>query len=217
MSCAFCHVGPNPVKPPKDPERPEWANLSSNVGAQFFWWDRVFDWRATTNEKSFLFQALHTSLPGTLDTSLVSTDNINNPRTMNAVYYLGPRMGAGKEVGQGDAQRRRARQQAVQRIRSSVGPARTVLHAAVNDVDAARAEGRIGFRRRTRRAQSRVSQHRTLQRRVAAAFPSVDRRSGDFADQDCGRTKEFGLLAGDRAADAVHGAASSSRPPIRTI
>ena len=31
--------------------------------------------------------------PGTLDTSLVSTDNINNPRTMNAVYYLGPRMG----------------------------------------------------------------------------------------------------------------------------
>jgi hypothetical protein len=99
MSCAFCHVGPNPVKPPKDPERPEWANLSSNVGAQFFWWDRVFDWKATTNEQSFLFQALHTSLPGTLDTSLVSTDNINNPRTMNAVYGLGPRMTLAKKWG----------------------------------------------------------------------------------------------------------------------
>jgi cytochrome c2 len=99
MSCAFCHVGPNPVKPPKDPERPEWVNLSSNVGAQFFWWDRVFDWKATTNEKSFLFQALHTSLPGTLDTSLVSTDNINNPRTMNAVYLLGPRMALAKRWG----------------------------------------------------------------------------------------------------------------------
>jgi cytochrome c2 len=99
MSCGFCHVGPNPVKPPKDPERPEWANLSSNVGAQFFWWDRVFDWKATTNEQSFLFQALHTSLPGTLDTSLVSTDNINNPRTMNAVYYLGPRMTLAKKWG----------------------------------------------------------------------------------------------------------------------
>jgi hypothetical protein len=99
MSCAFCHVGPNPVKPPKDPERPEWANLSSNVGAQFFWWDRVFDWKATTNEKSFLFQALHTSLPGTLDTSLVSTDNINNPRTMNAVYYLRPRMTLARKWG----------------------------------------------------------------------------------------------------------------------
>jgi hypothetical protein len=99
MSCAFCHVGPNPVKPPADPENPAWANLSSNVGAQFFWWDRVFDWRGTTNERSFLYQALHTSLPGTLDTSLVSTDNINNPRTMNAVYYLAPRMGLAKRWG----------------------------------------------------------------------------------------------------------------------
>src|SRR5262245_12191353 len=99
MTCGFCHVGPNPVKPPKDPERPEWAELSSNVGAQFFWWDRVFDWKATTNEQSFLYQALHTSLPGTLDTSLVSTDNINNPRTMNAVYGLGPRMALAKRWG----------------------------------------------------------------------------------------------------------------------
>lgn len=99
MSCAFCHVGPNPVKPPPDPENPKWEHLSSNVGAQYFWWDRVFDWRASTNGGSFLNQALRTSLPGTLDTSLVSSDNINNPRTMNAVYYLGPRMGLAKKLG----------------------------------------------------------------------------------------------------------------------
>jgi hypothetical protein len=99
MTCAFCHVGPNPVKPPADPENPRWEHLSSNVGAQFFWWDRVFDWKATTNEGSFTFQSLHTSLPGTLDTSLVSTDNINNPRSMNAVYYLGPRMALAKRWG----------------------------------------------------------------------------------------------------------------------
>jgi hypothetical protein len=99
MSCAFCHVGPNPVKPPADPENPRWENLSSNVGAQFFWWDRVFDWKGRTNGKSFLNQALRTSLPGTLDTSLVSSDNINNPRTMNAVYYLGPRMGLARRFG----------------------------------------------------------------------------------------------------------------------
>jgi hypothetical protein len=99
MSCAFCHVGPNPIKPPSDPEHPGWENLSSNVGAQYFWWDRVFDWKGTTNQQSFTYQSLHTSLPGTLDTSLVSTDNINNPRTMNAVYYLGPRMGLAKRWG----------------------------------------------------------------------------------------------------------------------
>ncbi|MGE3959621.1 MAG: hypothetical protein AB7H96_23095 [Vicinamibacterales bacterium] len=99
MSCGFCHVGPNPVKPPVDPENPRWAELASNVGAQYFWWDRVFDWKGRTNGRSFLNQALRTSLPGTLDTSLVSSDNINNPRTMNAVYYLGPRMGLAKRFG----------------------------------------------------------------------------------------------------------------------
>jgi hypothetical protein len=97
MSCAFCHVGPNPLKPPKDPERPAWENLSSNVGAQYFWVDRIFDWDA--DPSSYIFQMFHTSRPGTLDTSLVSTDNINNPRTMNAIYNLGPRLEQAKRFG----------------------------------------------------------------------------------------------------------------------
>lgn len=99
MSCAFCHVGPNPIRPPADPENPAWANLSSNVGAQYFWWDRVFNWRGDSHASSIFFQALHVSRPGTLDTSLVSTDNINNPRTMNAVYNLPARMAQAKKWG----------------------------------------------------------------------------------------------------------------------
>ncbi len=99
MSCAFCHLGPNPIKPPADPENPKWENLSSNVGAQYYWVDRIFNWRGDTAKNSFFFQLLHTSRPGSLDTSLVSSDNINNPRTMNAVYYLGPRMGVAKQWG----------------------------------------------------------------------------------------------------------------------
>jgi hypothetical protein len=99
MSCAFCHVGPNPIRPPADPENPAWANLSSNVGAQYFWWDRVFNWRGDRHAGSIFFQALHVSRPGTLDTSLVSTDNINNPRSMNAVYNLAPRMAQAKKWG----------------------------------------------------------------------------------------------------------------------
>jgi hypothetical protein len=92
MSCGFCHVGPNPIRPPKYYEYPEWADLSSNVGAQYFWWDKIFNWRGDAAENSVFFQALHVSRPGTLDTSLVSSDNINNPRTMNAVYQLLPRL-----------------------------------------------------------------------------------------------------------------------------
>jgi hypothetical protein len=97
MSCGFCHVGPNPVKPPVDPEHPRWENLSSNVGAQYFWIDRIFDWEA--DESNFVFQLFHTSRPGSLDTSLVSSDNINNPRTMNAVYLLKPRIAEAKRWG----------------------------------------------------------------------------------------------------------------------
>jgi hypothetical protein len=90
MSCAFCHVGPDPTRPPADPEHPEWVNLNNSVGAQYFWIDRIFDWKA--DPSTYVHQMFHTSRPGSLDTSLVSSDNINNPRTMNAIYNLGPRL-----------------------------------------------------------------------------------------------------------------------------
>ena len=97
MSCGFCHIGPNPVNPPADPENPEWANLSSLVGAQYFWVDRIFSWQA--DPSNFIFQLLHTARPGALDSSLVSTDYIDNPRTMNAVYELPARMGVARDRG----------------------------------------------------------------------------------------------------------------------
>jgi len=98
MSCGFCHVGPNPLNPPSDPNNPEWKNLSSLVGAQYFWIDRIFSWDG--DQSSFVFQDFHSSRPGSLDTSLVSTDNINNPRTMNAVYGLKARLAMAKQWGQ---------------------------------------------------------------------------------------------------------------------
>jgi hypothetical protein len=90
MSCGFCHVGPNPTHPPVDPENPTWADLNSNPGAQYFWVDRIFTYEA--DPTSFAYQLFHTSRPGGLDTSLVSSDYINNPRTMNAIYSLGARL-----------------------------------------------------------------------------------------------------------------------------
>ncbi len=94
MSCAFCHVGPSPINPPDDFENPKWANLNSNPGTQYYWFDRVFYWSA--DETSFPYQWYKTYLPGTIDTSLISSDNINNPRTMNAVYNVLERLDAAK-------------------------------------------------------------------------------------------------------------------------
>jgi len=98
MSCGFCHVGPSPTRPPADPNNPKWENLSSSVGAQYFWIDRIFAWEY--KKENFVVQLLMTSRPGTLDTSLISTDSINNPRTMNAVYNLGARMKLARRWGQ---------------------------------------------------------------------------------------------------------------------
>ncbi|MBD8525093.1 hypothetical protein [Pseudomarimonas arenosa] len=98
MSCGFCHVGPNPTNPPADPENPQWANLNSNPGAQYFWIDRIFSWQA--DPTSFPYQLFHTARPGALDTSLVSSDYINNPRTMNAVYSLVARLENAKRFGE---------------------------------------------------------------------------------------------------------------------
>jgi hypothetical protein len=108
MSCAFCHVGPSPINPPADPENPKWENLASNPGAQYFWVDRIFFWNTrprgsdnapAPNEGNFLYQLFHTNPPGSLDTSLVSTDYMNNPRTMNAIYSVIARLGLSAETG----------------------------------------------------------------------------------------------------------------------
>jgi hypothetical protein len=98
MACGLCHVGPNPLKPPKDPDNPKWENLSSNVGSQYFWTDKIFYWQ--NDQSNFVWQLFHTYRPGSLDTSFVSTDNINNPRTMNAIYLLGDRLEHAHRWGQ---------------------------------------------------------------------------------------------------------------------
>jgi hypothetical protein len=97
MACGFCHVGPSPIHPPKDPEHPAYSELNSTVGAQYMWVDRLFFWKP--DEASFMYQWVKTFRPGSMDTSLVSTDNINNPRTMNALYRVWDRLKIGKVIG----------------------------------------------------------------------------------------------------------------------
>lgn len=90
VSCGFCHVGPHPLNPPRDPEAPDWANLSSTIGAQYWKPQPAFGNLQTGN--SFLFHFLASQQPGTVDTSLVSTDHINNANTINAVFEINPRL-----------------------------------------------------------------------------------------------------------------------------
>lgn len=102
MSCGFCHIGPSPVKPPADPANPSFANLSSSVGAQYMWVDRlfIFNYDKPGGHGNYMYQLAHTYRPGAMDTSLISTDSINNPRTMNAIYDFATRMEIAKRIGE---------------------------------------------------------------------------------------------------------------------
>ncbi|MBV9880279.1 MAG: hypothetical protein JO180_07280, partial [Gemmatirosa sp.] len=92
MSCAFCHVAANPMHPPADPEKPQWADLSGNIGNQFFRTKNIFAYGS--DESSFVYQVLGAMHDGTLDTSFLASDQIFNPSTMNAIYEVGGRLQA---------------------------------------------------------------------------------------------------------------------------
>ncbi|QNI30185.1 hypothetical protein H7849_13375 [Alloacidobacterium dinghuense] len=90
ISCALCHVAFNPLKPPDDPEQPKWQNLSSTIGNQYLVGAKVF--AATASADSYAFQVLHSWKPGTIDTSFLATDNLNNPSKINSIYAIKDRL-----------------------------------------------------------------------------------------------------------------------------
>jgi hypothetical protein len=90
MSCGFCHIGPHPLNPPKDPENPDWANLSGVIGAQY--WDPQPAFGNLVGRPNFLHHFLKSQAPGTIDTSLVSTDQINNTNIINAIFDVPARL-----------------------------------------------------------------------------------------------------------------------------
>jgi hypothetical protein len=88
MACSFCHIGPDPVNPAADPDEPDFANLSDYVGQHYMKVWEIFGHEMGPD--NFVKQLLMTNPAGTLDTSFISTDYLNNPGTMNAVYNLPP-------------------------------------------------------------------------------------------------------------------------------
>jgi mono/diheme cytochrome c family protein len=86
MACAFCHTSFHPLKPPRDLTAPQWENISGNIGAQYLRPRAVFG--NLLPKDNFIYHVLDSQPPGTIDTSLIASDNLNNPNTMNAVFKL---------------------------------------------------------------------------------------------------------------------------------
>lgn len=90
VSCAYCHASYHPLNPPRSLTQPEWSNLSGNIGAQYLRIRVAFGNLLTKDQ--FIYHLLDSQPPGTIDTSLIASDNINNPNTMNAVFKLPERV-----------------------------------------------------------------------------------------------------------------------------
>lgn len=90
MACGFCHVSFNPLKPPADPEKPKWENMSSTIGNQYLNASRIFGNGAPPD--SYAYQLFHSWPRGTVDTSFIATDNLNNPSKINSIYAISARL-----------------------------------------------------------------------------------------------------------------------------
>ena len=86
MSCGFCHASYHPLDPPRDLVNPQWRNISGNIGAQYLRPRMAFG--NLLPKENLIYHILDSQPPGTIDTSLIASDNINNPNTMNAVFNL---------------------------------------------------------------------------------------------------------------------------------
>jgi len=104
MTCGLCHVAPNPLRPPADPNDPQWGNLVSLLGNQYFREGRVFASNlkppSGKGPSSFLWELFNAQPAGTSDTSRMATDHINNPNAINAIFNVDARMSVALEVPQ---------------------------------------------------------------------------------------------------------------------
>ena len=95
MTCALCHVAFHPLKPPQDNEEPRWENLSTTLGNQYIHTRGVFGGNLKAND--FLYHVLDAAHPGTIETSIIATDNNNNPNIVNSIYNVAARLGIATE------------------------------------------------------------------------------------------------------------------------
>jgi len=77
VACASCHAGLDPSNPPADPNAPGWENIHATVGNQYIQIGKLFGSHLPANDARR--QVFDTWAPGTVDTTAIESDGINNP------------------------------------------------------------------------------------------------------------------------------------------
>ncbi|HVZ35109.1 MAG TPA: hypothetical protein VG963_21935, partial [Polyangiaceae bacterium] len=84
VSCAACHAGLDPQNPPANPNEPRWENIHLTTGNQFDQIGEIFAANLSPNDPRY--QVFHSWAPGTVDTTAIENDGINNPGIITQFY-----------------------------------------------------------------------------------------------------------------------------------
>ena len=89
VSCAGCHAGLEAQNPPANPNHPGWANINATTGNQYLAVGKIFGAHLTPSDPRY--QVFHTWAPGTVDTTAIESDHINNPGIITQFFNLNQR------------------------------------------------------------------------------------------------------------------------------
>jgi hypothetical protein len=89
VSCASCHAGFHPAHPPLNANDPTWANIKGTVGSQYGRMAEIFS--SGFDHASLERQLYGVARPGTVDTSGIPSDFINNPGSFTSILNFDKR------------------------------------------------------------------------------------------------------------------------------
>jgi mono/diheme cytochrome c family protein len=89
VACAGCHAGLDAQNPPANPNHPAWSNIHATMGNQYLNVGKIFGAHLSPNDPRY--QVFHTWAPGTVDTTAIESDHINNPGIITQFFDLNDR------------------------------------------------------------------------------------------------------------------------------
>lgn len=89
VSCASCHAGLDPSNPAADPNHPGWDNIHATVGNQYVQIGKIFAGHLAESDPKW--QVFRTWAPGTVDTTAIENDGVNNPGIITQFFNVDDR------------------------------------------------------------------------------------------------------------------------------
>ncbi len=86
VACASCHAGLDPTHPPDNPNHPSWDSIHPTVGNQYLQTGKLFSAHLSPHDPRY--QVFQSWAPGTVDTTAIESDHINNPGIITQFFQF---------------------------------------------------------------------------------------------------------------------------------